>query len=69
VVLRPEAGIETRLLLLTVPNVVLPPVPLDVNVTDPVGPSPPLCVSMVAVNVTLVVVVGVAVFAVTNVAV
>ena len=57
------------MLPLAVPNVVVPPGPLAVNVTDPVGPSPPLCVSMVAVNVTLVVVLGAYVFAVTTVAV
>ena len=49
------------------PSVVLPGV--IVKVTDPVGPTPPLCVAIVAVNVTLVVVLGVYVFAVTTVAV
>jgi len=42
-------------------------VPFAVNVTVPVGPTPPFWVATVAVNVTLVVVVGVAVFAVTAV--
>ena len=65
VVLRPEAAVGTTVIALDV----VPLGPLAVNVTDPVGPTPPLCVSTVAVNVTFVVVVGVVVLGVTTVTV
>ena len=59
---KPEAAVPTTG---AVPKLV----PLAVNTTDPVGPAPLLAVAIVAVNCTLVVVVGVAVFAETPVAV